>query len=137
MKNFVDILDKCKTEQDCLTLAKNARAKNRQDIVDAANLKAALIRQEAYKKTGRRPDIDYHACGLKDGELIYLPDLNIEAEVFTHRTLFFEGTEIYITPLEKKLIDKGYPRKQIVNKWRNKQTNELVNDAYNKVYPKL
>ena len=129
-------LDRCKTEQDCLNLAKNARERNRNDIADAANLKASLIRQEEFKKTGRRPDIDYHACGLKDGDLIYLPDLNIDAKVYTHRTLLFEGAEIYITPLEEKLLDRGFTRKQVVAKWRIKKTDELLNDAYNKAYPK-
>tara|TARA_B100000780_G_C21113015_1_gene449971 strand:- start:210 stop:617 length:408 start_codon:yes stop_codon:yes gene_type:complete len=131
------LIEKCKTEKDCLALAKNARRKNRDDIADDANLRAAELRRENFRNGGRRPDIDYHICGLKDGSIIYLPEINIEAKVWSHRTLFFEGSEIYITPLEAKLMEKGFPRKKIANRWRSKDTGELVNDLYNKAYSGL
>ena len=131
------LVEKCKTEIDCLALAKNARRKNRDDIADDANLRAAELRRENFRNGGRRPDIDYYICGLKDGSIIYLPEINIEAKVWSHRTLFFEGSEIYITPLEAKLMERGFPRKKIANRWRSKDTDELINDSYNKAYSGL
>jgi hypothetical protein len=130
------VVERCKTEKDCLVLAENAKKKGRIDIVDEANLRAVQLRQEEYRDTGRRPDIDYHACGLKDGEIIYLPDLDIEVEVYSHRKLFFEGTDTYITTIEKELISRGLARIKVVAKWRIKNTDELLNDAYERAYPK-
>ena len=130
------IVERCKTEKDCLVLAENAKKKDRIDIVDEANLRAVQLRQVDYRDTGRRPDIDYHACGLKSGEMIYLPDVNVEAEVYSHRTLLFEGVETYITTIEKELISRGLARIKVVTKWRIKKTDELLNDAYESAYPK-
>ena len=130
------IVERCRTEKDCLVLADNARKKGRIDIVDEANLRASQLRQQEYHDTGRRPDIDYHACGLKTGEIIYLPDSDVEAEVYTHRTLLFEGEENYITTIEKELISRGLARINVAAKWRIKKTGELLNDAYERAYPK-
>ena len=131
------IIKTCKTLKDCLNLADNARKKGRPDIADQANMRAAEIRRDGCRDGGRRPDIDYHICGLKDGDVIYLPELDIDARVYSHRTLLFEGSEIYITPLETKLIDRGLPRSKIANRWRSKESGELVNDMYNKAYSGL
>ena len=130
------IVERCKTEKECLILAENARKKGRMDIVCEANLRAVQFRQQEYRDTGRRPSIDYHACELDDGDIIYLPEINIEAEVYSHRKLLFEGTDTYFTTIEKKLISRGIPSRQVRNKWRIQATDELLNDAYNRAYPK-
>ena len=130
------LVEGCKTEKACLRLARNAERKGRIDIVDEANLRAAQFRQEEYRSAGKRPSIDYHACGLKGGDLIYLPDIDIKVQVYTHRTLLFEGSETYITLIEKELISRGFPNTKIANKWRVLATDEVLNDVYNRVWPK-
>ena len=130
-------IEKLKTEKECINFAKNAAERGMKNLVDESNLKASLIRQEVYKRGGRRPDIDYHIIGLKNDDIIYLPDTDIEASVFSHRTLLFQGSEEYITNIEKDLIEKkGFKRKQVISKWRCKKTDELINDMYLKIYPK-
>lgn len=130
------IVERCKTEKDCLVLAENAKNKGRIDIVDEANTRAVELRQQGYRDTGKRPSIDYHACGLKDGDKIYLPDIDIEAQVWSHRKLLFEGCDTYITTIERDLISRGLPNTKIANKWRIQATDEVLNDAYNRAYPK-
>ena len=130
------IVERCKTEKDCLVLAENAKKKGRIDIVDEANIRAVELRQQGYRDTGKRPSIDYHACGLKDGDKIYLPDIDIKVQVYTHRTLLFEGSETYITLIEKELISRGFSNAKIANKWRVRATDEVLNDVYNRVWPK-
>ena len=75
-------IEKLKTEKECINFARNAAERGMKNLVDEANLKASLIRQEIYKGGGRRPDIDYHIIGLKNDDVIYLPDIDIEASVF-------------------------------------------------------
>lgn len=130
-------IKKLKTEKECLNFARNAEERGMRDLVDEANLRASLIRREDYKSRGRRPDIDYHIIGLKNDDAIYLPNVDIEASVFSHRTLLFKGSEIYITPLEESLINKGgLKRNQVVGKWRCKKTDELIDDMYRRIYPR-
>ena len=45
-----------KTEKECLNLAKNAKNKDREDLVKAALHRAEEIRIDAAIKAGRRPD---------------------------------------------------------------------------------
>ena len=74
---------------------------------------------------------------VKNDDAIYLPNVDIEASVFSHRTLLFKGSEIYITPLEESLINKGgLKRNQVVGKWRCKKTDELIDDMYRRIYPR-
>ena len=127
---------RCKTVKDCEILARNAKRIGNQNIVDEANLRAAQFRKKEYDNGGRRPDIDYHIIGLKDGDAIYLPELDIEATVCSHRTLWYKNREIYITPLDEELISQGHPSRLIRGKWRMKSNDRLINDAYNEIYPK-
>ena len=76
--------------------ATNIRAKQGEsDLFHHANYRAALLRKRDYELAGRRPDIDYHILGLKNGDEIYLPDTDIVASVFSHRTLLYQGRDIY------------------------------------------
>lgn len=122
------------TVKECLNLAKNARNKGREDIAVAAEHRAEEIRIEAAIKDGRRPDINYHFIGLKNGDKLVIEDIGVEAEVYTDRTLSYKGREVYITPLEDDLIAAGYPRKSIVAKWVVQKTGELLNDLYEAAY---
>jgi hypothetical protein len=122
------------TEAECLQLAKNAEAKGDHELAEKSRYRAAQLRFEADIKAGRRPDIDYHFIGLKNGDKILLKDIGEEAEILTHRTLLFKGSEIYITPLENKLIKAGHPRKLVVGKWEVKRTGENLNDLYELKY---
>ena len=118
------------TEAECLQLAKNAEAKGFHDLAEKARHRAAQLRAEADIKAGRRPDIDYHYIGLKNGDKIVLRDIGEEAEVLTHRTLLYKGSEIYISPLEDKLMNEGHPRKLVVGKWEVERTGENLSDLY-------
>ena len=131
-----EIVLKCKTVRDCEKLAENAKRLGNQNIVDEANLRAAQFRKKEYDNGGRRPDIDYHIIGLKDGDAIYLPGLDIEATVYSHRTLWYKNREIYITPLEEELISQGHPSRLVRGKWRVRSNDRLINDAYTEIYPK-
>lgn len=123
-----------KTEKQCLNLAKNAKSKGREDIAEAALRRAEEIRIEAAIKSGRRPDINYHYIGLKNGDKLVIEDIGVEVEVYSERTLSYKGREIYITPLEDELIASGIPRKSIVGKWVVQKTGEILNDLYEIVY---
>jgi len=124
------------SEKKCLTLAKNAEKRGRHDLAEAAHYRAAELRAEADIKAGRRPDIDYHYIGLRNGDKIILNSIGVEAEVFSHRTLIYKGREVYITPLEAELLKDGHPRKSVVAKWTVEQTGELLDDLYEKTYGK-
>jgi len=119
-----------KTEKECLNLAKNAKRKGREDIAEAALHRAEEIRIESAIKSGRRPDINYHFIGLKNGDKLVIEGIGVEAEVYSERTLSYKGREVYITPLEDELIASGIPRKSIVGKWAVQKTGENLNDLY-------
>jgi hypothetical protein len=126
----------CKTAEECEAYSKKLKKEGFQEAADKANLRAAQLRKQEYDNGGRRPDIDYHILGLKDGDAIYLPELDIEATVCSHRTLWYKNREIYITPLEEELISQGHPSRLIRNKWRMRSNDRLINDAYTEIYPK-
>jgi hypothetical protein len=122
------------TAEECLQLAKNAEARGIDDLAEQARYRAAQLRAEADIKAGRRPDIDYHYLGLKNGDKLLLRDIGEEAEVFSHRTLLYKGGEIYITPLEEKLMKSGYPRSSVVARWEVERTGENLSDLYELKY---
>ena len=122
------------TAEECLQLAINAEARGFDDLAEKARYRAAELRAEADIKAGRRPDIDYHYLGLKNGDKLILRDIGEEAEVFTHRTLLYKGSEIYITPLEEKLMKAGNPRKLVVGRWEVERTGENLGYLYDLKY---
>jgi len=122
------------TAEECLQLAINAEARGFDDLAEKARNRAAELRAEADIKAGRRPDIDYHYLGLKNGDKILLNEIGEEAVVCSHRTLLYKGSEIYITPLEEKLIKAGHPRKSIVGRWEVERTGENLSDLYELKY---
>jgi|SaaInlStandDraft_1057018.scaffolds.fasta_scaffold289179_1 hypothetical protein len=131
------VLEKAKTEKECLNFADNAKKKGRTDLVDEANYRAALLRKESFKNGAPRPHIDYHILGLKDGDTIYLPNTKIEATIHSHRTLLFEGSEIYITRLETMLREeRGFTSSETRGKWRCKKTDIVLDERYAEIYPK-
>ena len=117
-----------------MTLAKNAEVKGRSDLAEAAYLRAARLKATSDLKQGRRPSIDYHLIGLKNGSVLIIEEIGEEAEVYTNRTLLYKGSEIYISPLAEKLIDEGNPRKSVIGQWVVKETGERINDLYKKTY---
>jgi hypothetical protein len=123
-----------KTERECLNLAKNAKKKGREDLEIAALNRAEEIKIEAGIESGRRPDINYHYIGLKNGDKLVLKDIGVEAEVYSERTISYKGREVYITPLEDELVASGHSRKSVVNKWIVKETGEVLNDLYQAAY---
>ena len=75
---------------------------------------------------------------MKNGDKLILRDIGEEAEVFTHRTLLYKSSEIYITPLEEKLMKAGHPRKLVVGCWEVERTGENLGYLYDLKYgPKL
>jgi len=125
----------CKTSKECEAYSKKLKKAGFEEAADMANLRAAQLRKQEYDNGGRRPDIDYHIIGLKDGDVIYLPELDIEATVYSHRTLWYENREIYVTPLQEKLISSGCPSRLVRGKWRMRSNDRLINDAYMEIYP--
>lgn len=129
---------KFQTEQECLNLAENARKKGRDDLADAALYRAEEIRIEQAKKTGRRPDINYHFIGLNNGDKLIIEDIGVEAEVYSERTLLYKGREVYLTPLREELIKMGYPSDAIKSKWIVAKNGTNLKDLYEAVYgPKI
>ena len=126
----------CNTSQECEAYSKKLKKNGLGELADKANFRAAQLRKQEYDSGGRRPDIDYHIIGLRDGDAIYLPELDIEVTVYSHRTLWYKNREIYITPLEEELISQGHPSRLIRNKWRMRSNDRLINDAYTEIYPK-
>ena len=126
------------TAEECMQLAKNADARGFSDLAEQARRRAAQLRAEADIKAGRRPDIDYHFIGLRNGDKLLLREIGEEAEVFTHRTLLYKGSEVYITPLEEKLMKAGHPRRLVVACWEVERTGENLGDLYELAYgPKV
>jgi hypothetical protein len=136
------ILDQ-KESKSCNRLAVNYREqinKTKQptssfwkELADIADLRTEDLRE---RETGRRPDIPYIQLKLFRGTVLYIPETDIEATVFSNRTLSYKGREVYITPLENELIDSGIPRNKIAGKWTVKETGENLNAIYNKKWPK-
>ena len=129
-------VQRLKTIKSCETFAVNAEKRNYPDLANQARFRASQLRLQGFRDGERRPDIDYHIIGLKNGDDIWLRDLNITASVASHRTLFYQGREIYLTPLEAELIEAGHPSNKVRNNWRVKANDELINDLYNAIYPK-
>jgi len=126
------------TIEQCMQLAINAEARGDPNLAEEARYRAAQLRVQADIKADRRPDIDYHYLGLKNGDKLLLREIGEEAEVFTHRTLLYKGSEIYITPLEEKLMEAGHPRKSVVSRWEVERTGENLGDLYKLKYgPKI
>ena len=103
------------------------------ELADAADRRVANLLE---RETNKRPDMPYHQLGLPTGTILKIPETDIEAKVFSNRTLSYKGSEIYITPLEAKLIESGMPRKKIVGKWIVKDSGENLGVIYEKKYPK-
>ena len=103
------------------------------ELADLADKKVAELEE---RETGKRPDIPYHQIGLPTGTILHLPGTEIEAKVYSNRTLSYKGREVYITPLKRELIDSGIARSKVANKWEVKDTGENVGDLYNKEFPK-
>ena len=126
-----------KNRKRMLEFRRKCEKKGRTDLVDEANYRAALLRKESFKNGAPRPHIDYHILGLKDGDTIYLPDTEIEATIHSHRTLLFEGSEIYITRLETMLREeRGFTSSETRGKWRCKKTDIVLDERYEEIYPK-
>ena len=81
-------IDQMTDLQKCMSMAANIKARQGESaLYHHANYKASLLRREESKRIGRRPDIDYHVIGLQNGDEIYLPNTEVTARVFSHRTL--------------------------------------------------
>lgn len=127
-----------KTVEQCENLARNAKQKGRDDLVEAALRRAEEIRIEQAVGAGRRPDINYLYLGLRIGDKLVLPEIEVEAEVFSDRMLAYKGSAIHISPLEDELIAAGHPRRAVANKWVVKDTGESLSDLYERIYgPRL
>lgn len=122
------------TAEECMQLAKNAENRGDPGLAEKARYRAAQLRAEADIKAGRRPDIDYHFIGLKNGDKLVIKEIGVEAEVHSHRTLHYKRSEIYITPLEERLVKEGHARKSVVGRWVVERTGELLNDLYELKY---
>jgi len=134
-KMTIDKINEMDSVEKCMTLAKNTEERGRPDLAEAAYYRAARLRAESDLKLGRRPDIDYHLIGLKNRSTLIIKEIGVEAEVYSHRTLYYKGSEIYITPLEEKLVDAGHSRKSVVGRWVVKETGELLSDLYEEKHP--
>ena len=93
-KMTVDKINQMNSEEKCMRLAKNAEERGRPDLAEAARNRAARLRAESNLKQGRRPNIDYHLIGLKNGSKLIIEAIGVEAQVYSHRTLFYKGSEI-------------------------------------------
>jgi len=136
IKKIEGYIANLKTSEECEAYSKKLKENRYEKLGDKANFRAAQLRKQEYDNGGRRPDIDYHIIGLKDGDAIYLPELDIEATVYSHRTLWYKNREIYITPLEEELISQGHPGRLVRGKWRMRSNDRLIDDAYTEIYPK-
>ena len=107
-----DRIDRIEDLKKCEAMATNIKAKQGEsELFHYANFRASVLRANEAKRAGRRPDIDYHVIGLKNGDEIYLPDTDVSATIYSHRTLLYKGREVYITPLETELMEQ-LPRKK-------------------------
>lgn len=132
-------IDQLNDLKKCESMARNIKTqRGESELFHHANYKASLLRKEEAQRMGRRPDIDYHVIGLKNGDEIYLPDTEVTATIFSHRTLEYKGREVYITPLERELIEElGLPRNKVVNKWIAQKNGRNLGMMYNEIYPKI
>lgn len=129
-------IDKITDRKKCEQMGTNILSKQGEsELFHYANYRASLLRKREFELAGRRPDIDYHILGLRNGDEIYLPDTDFVAFVFSHRTLLCQGREVYITPLETDLMER-LPRKLVAHQWRVRATDERIDELYNKIYPR-
>lgn len=127
---------KLKSVKDCEIFANNATKRNRPDLAEQALYKAAQLRKEEYDRGGRRPDIDYHIIGLKNGDKICLEELDITATVASYKTLLYKGRETFRTTIEKELIAANLPSSKIRGKWRIESSGDLIDELHGRIYPK-
>jgi hypothetical protein len=125
-------IESCKTFKQCETLAKNYRDHGHDDLADKADKHAANLR---YRQLSRRPPIDYHYIGLKTGQELKLPALNIVAKVADYRNLLYKGKYRSFTSISNELKSEGIRDKDTKN-WIRVDTGEKVNDLYEKAWPK-
>ena len=131
-----DRIDRIDDLKKCEIMAINIKTKQGEsDLFHHANFRASLLRANEAKRAGRRPDIDYHVIGLKNGDEIYLPDTDVSATIYSHRTLLYKGREVYITPLETELMTH-LPRKKVFDRWLVQETGEHLGTMYSKLFPK-
>ena len=129
-------IDRIEDLKKCETMATNIKAKQGEsELFHYANFRASILRAKEAKRAGRRPDIDYHVIGLKNGDEIYLPDTDVSATIYSHRTLLYKGREVYITPLETELMEH-LPRKKVFDRWLVRETGEHLGTMYSKKFPK-
>ena len=103
------------------------------ELADTADRRSADLLE---RETNRRPNMPYHQIGLPSGTILKIPGTNIEAEVFSNRTLSYKGREIAITTLEDELADSGIPHAMTRRKWVVKDSGESVTKLYREKYPK-
>jgi len=133
---YLSIINNCKTLDDLDRFIKNARNKNREDIVELAYARRAVLSLKLATSEGRRPHLNYFEMGLKVDDILIHAKTGEQAKVYSGRQLIYKGRICYISSLEEELTEKHKATNQPgrpSNHWTTVD-GRLLNDLYEATY---
>lgn len=135
-REFLPLIEKCKTLDELDRFIKNARSKNREDVVELAYARRAVLSKKQAISEGRRPHLNYFEMGLKVDDVVIHAKTGEQAKVYSGRQLIYKGRIVYISSLEEELIEKHRGKSQPGGpSWHwTTADGRLLNDLYEATY---
>ena len=135
-REFLPTINNCKTLRELDTFIENARKKNREDVVELAYARRAVLSIKEAISEGRRPHLNYFEMGLKVDDFLIHARTGEQSKVYSGRQLIYKGRICYISPLEEELTEKHKGKSQPggpSNHWTTAD-GRLLNDLYEATY---
>ena len=135
-EEYLPRINKCKTLDELDQFIKNARDKNREDVVELAYARRAVLSKEQAISEGRRPHLNYFEMGLKVDDVLTHTKTGEQAKVYSGRQLIYKGRICYISTLEEELTEKHRGKSESggpSNHWTTAD-GRVLNDLYEATY---
>ena len=135
-EEYLPRINNCKTLDELDQFIKNARDKNREDVVELAYARRAMLSNEQAILEGRRPHLNYFEMGLKADNVLIHAKTGEQAKVYSGRQLIYKGRIVYISPLEEELTEKHRQKNESggpSNHWITAD-GRVLNDLYEETY---
>ena len=133
---YLPLINNCKTLDELDRFIANAMNKNREDVVELAYARRAVLSKEQAILEGRRPHLNYFEMGLKVDDVLIHAKTGEQAKVYSGRQLIYKGRICYISPLEEELTEKHRGKSESggpSNHWTTAD-GRVLNDLYEATY---
>lgn len=135
-EKYLPRIKNCKTLDELDQFIKNARERGREDVLELAYARRAVLSSAQAVSEGRRPHLNYFEMGLKENDVLIHVKTGEEARVYSGRQLIYKGRIVYISPLEEELTEKHRHKSESggpSNHWITSD-GRVLNDLYEATY---